>query len=287
VDDLSGFHVDASLEAVILNREHGENFVLIEDTVTGDEVLGSDDLGFDWVPGADARLAVRRGRFGIAGRFFGGFEWDESAFVTTPAIWNFPTVPPLFGLGVANIDTDYESELHTAELSLTLALSEQIQIIAGARGLVLDETLTFDADFGGNTATITAESDNIGIGPQIGVLVSGNPGGSRLFLDGEFRGGLLFTESDLDFGVVQGIGPAFAATGDDNTETVFGEASLGARFQVTENIGIRGAYNVMIVDDLSTAPSIISEVDVVNGTIGGGSDRLLVHGARFGVVGRF
>jgi hypothetical protein len=280
-------HFDVSLEAVVLTREQTENFTILQDTVVGTEILGSGDFDFGWEPGADARLGIGMGSFGLAARFFGGFNWDDSESLTTPVIWNLPTTPPLFGLGVANIDADYDSELHTGELDLTYSPFGQVQFLAGARALVLDESLDLNADFGGNTALISTTADTWGIGPQLGLLFNANLPGTRFFLDGELRGGYLFTESDLDFGVQQAIGPAFAAAGDPEGETFFGEGSVAARFQFNQYAGIRVGYTVLFVDDIPTAPSSVGGVDVLNATVDHTSDQLLAHGARVGFVGRF
>lgn len=104
-DPVRVLHFDASLEAVILTREQTGDFVILGDTIAGQPILTGRDYDFDWEPGADARLGVQFGSLGVAARFFGGFQWEESASLTTPVIWNFPTNPPLFGLGVADIDT--------------------------------------------------------------------------------------------------------------------------------------------------------------------------------------
>jgi hypothetical protein len=281
------FHFDVSLEAVILTREHSDNFTILEDTIAATEILGSDDFDFGWEPGVDARAGVSVGQFGIAARFFGGFNWEESESLTTPVIWDLPTTPPLFGLGVADIDADYDSELHTGEIGLTYSPFEQIRLVAGARALVLDESLALDADFGANNATITTTADTFGIGPQLALLVNTNVPGTGFFVDAELRGGYLFTESELDFSVEQAIGPAFVANGDPDGETFFGEGSLAVRYQFNEFAGIRAGYTVLFVDDIPTAPASISGVDVINGTIDRVSDQLIAHGARVGFVGRF
>lgn len=286
-DPVRALHFDASLEAVILTREQTGDFVILEDTIAGQPILTGRDYDFDWEPGADARLGVQFGSLGVAARFFGGFQWEESASLTTPVIWNFPTNPPLFGLGVADIDTDYDSELHTGEVGLTFSPFQQVQFLAGARGLFLGESLDVNADFGGNAATISTTADTWGIGPQLGLLLNTSLPGTRFVLEGEVRGGYLFTESDLDFGVTQNIGPAFAASGEPDGESFFAEASVAARFQFNEHAGIRAGYNVLFVDDIPTAPSSISGVNVIDGTVDRTTDQLLAHGARVGFVGRF
>ena len=96
----------ASIDFVYATREQSDNHVIIEDTITGDTILDSNQFDFDWEPGVDARLNLASGNYGVGFRFFGGLEFDDNFKVTTSPIWNFPTNPPLFGLGIAAINAE-------------------------------------------------------------------------------------------------------------------------------------------------------------------------------------
>ncbi len=76
----------ASVDFVYATRELGDNHVIIEDTVTGDTILDSNQFGFGWEPGVDARLNLASGNYGVGFRFFGGFEFNDTKKATTSPI---------------------------------------------------------------------------------------------------------------------------------------------------------------------------------------------------------
>jgi hypothetical protein len=200
----------ASVDFVYATREQSDNHLIIQDTVTGDTILDSNQFDFGWEPGVDARLNIASGDYGVGFRFFGGFEFGDTRNVTTSPIWNFPTNPPLFGLGVANVTSKYDSSLDSVELNGARLFGDNGAVFVGLRGIVVDEKLKNVADFGGNVAVITTEADTAAIGPQLGGQFHF---GDRFFVDGDGRIAALTSSSDLSFTVAQAIGPAFVANG--------------------------------------------------------------------------
>jgi hypothetical protein len=131
----------ASIDFVYATREQSDNHVIIEDTITGDTILDSNQFDFDWEPGVDARLNLASGNYGVGFRFFGGFEFNDTAKVTTSPIWNFPTNPPLFGLGTADVTSQYDSSLDSVELNAARLFGDNGAVFIGLRGIVVDEKL--------------------------------------------------------------------------------------------------------------------------------------------------
>lgn len=275
----AGPTTSASIDFVYATRELGDNHVIIEDTITGDTILDSNKFGFGWEPGVDARLNLASGNYGVGFRFFGGFEFNDSKKVTTSPIWNFPTNPPLFGLGTANVNAQYDTSLDSVELNATRLLGTNGSVFVGLRGIVLNDKLKNVADFGGNAATITIEADTAAIGPQLGGQFSF---GDRVFVEGDGRIGALTSSTDLSFGVKQAIGPAFAANGSAGNWLMVAEGGIGLGVRIGPSISLRAGYRVLFIDDIPTAASSLSKTQVISATINESSDDILIHGVTLG-----
>jgi hypothetical protein len=226
VAPVGGWTASASADLVYATREQGDNYIIIEDTITGDTLVDSNNLDFDWEPGLDARLNFTNGVYGGGVRFFGGFEFDDKARATTSPIFNFPTVPPLFGLGVANATVDYDSSLDSVELNISRNFGPRAAVFVGVRSVMLDETLATRLDFGAaNTAVVTFEADTFAIGPQIGGELHF---GDRVFVDLDGRIGALSADSGTAMSVRQQIGPTFSASGDQSNWIGVAEGGIAA-----------------------------------------------------------
>jgi hypothetical protein len=272
----------ASVDFVYATRENDDSHVIIEDTITGSTILDSKQFGFDWEPGVDARLNIASGNYGVGLRFFGGFNFDDNAKVTTSPIWNFPTNPPRFGLGTADVNSKYESSLDSVELNGARLFGDNGAVFVGLRGIVVDEKLKNVANFGANVATITVESDTAAIGPQLGGQFHF---GDRFFVEGDGRVAALTSSTDATFGVKQAIGPAFGANGSFGNWLLLAEGGIAAGVRIGPSFSLRAGYRVLFVDDIATAPGLVDKVDVINASISEAKDEILIHG--FTAGGKF
>lgn len=227
----------------------------------------------------DARLNIASGNYGVGFRFFGGFEFDGSKKVTTSPIWNFPTNPPLFGLGIASINAQYDTSVDSVELNGARLFGDNGAVFVGLRGLFLDETLKNPANFGTNQATITFKTDTFAVGPQIGGQFTL---GDRFFVEGDGRIGALATNTDATFSVTQAIGPAFAANGAFGQWVLVAEGGIAAGVRIGQSFSLRAGYRVLFIDDIATAPALVDQVDVINTSIGEARDEILIHGVTVG-----
>jgi hypothetical protein len=272
----------ASIDFVYATRENDDNHVIIEDTITGSTILDSKQFGFDWEPGVDARLNIASGNYGVGLRFFGGFNFDDNAKVTTSTIWNFPTNPPLFGLGIADVNSKYDSSLDSVELNGARLFGDAGAVFVGLRGIMVDEKLKNVANFGGNVATITLDSDTAAIGPQLGGQFHF---GDRFFVEGDGRVAALTSSTDASFGVKQAVGPAFAANGSFGNWLLLAEGGIAAGVRIGPSFSLRAGYRVLFIDDIATAPGLVDKVDVLNASINEAKDEILIHG--FTAGGKF
>ncbi len=269
----------ASVDFVYATRELGDNHLIIQDTITGDTILDSNKFGFGWEPGVDARLNLASGNYGVGFRFFGGFEFNDSKKATTSPIWNFPTNPPLFGLGAANVNAQYDTSLDSVELNATRLFGSHGSVFVGLRGIVLNDKLKNVANFGTNVATVTIEADTAAIGPQLGGQFSF---GDRVFVEGDGRIGALTSSTDLSFGVKQAIGSAFTANGSAGDWLLLAEGGIAVGVRVGPSISLRAGYRVLFIDDIPTAASSLGQTQVISATINNSSDDILIHGFTLG-----
>lgn len=262
-----GWNIGVSADFVYATREEGDNYIILQDSITGETIVDSDDLSFGWEPGLDARVNVTNGKYGGGVRFFGGFDFDDKKQVTTSPVFDFPTIPPLFGTGIATGTVDYESSLDSVELNISRAVGARGAVFIGVRSVMLDDQLTTGLNFGGaNVATVLFEADTFAIGPQIGGEFHF---GDRVFADIDGRIGALSTDSDLNMSVTQEIGPAFAAAGDQSNWTAVAEGGIAVGFKLGQVASLRAGYRVLYLSDVPTAPSIIDKSEVVPEDTGG------------------
>jgi hypothetical protein len=268
-----------SVDFVYATREQSDNHVIIEDTITGDTILDSNKFDFDWEPGVDARLNIASGNYGVGLRFFGGFEFNDTAKATTSPIWNFPTNPPLFGLGTADVTSKYDSSLDSVELNGARLFGDNGAVFVGLRGIVVNEKLKNVTNFGPNVATITMETDTAAIGPQLGGQFHF---GDRFFVEGDGRIAALTSSTDASFGVTQAVGPAFAANGSFGNWLLLAEGGIVAGVRIGPSFSLRAGYRVLFIDDIPTAASSLSKTQVVSATVADSSDEILIHGFTVG-----
>jgi hypothetical protein len=270
--------------ALIMQRSAPQPNVLIQNTVTGGAVADARNYNFNWDGGLDIS-AIRR--FGdnkaLEVRYFGIDGWRATQEFTTPGIWNFPTNPPLFGLGVADITSVYTSRIYSTEINVRRDVNDRIQVLAGFRWLELHENLQFNADFGGNQAVITDNTDNHLYGGQLGADMRLWNRGGPFSIDGVFKAGIYGNSSDNTFGVTQAIGPAFGAGQDKGQVAFVGEIGLTAVYQWTDHIALRGGYQLLWVDGVSLASDQLKAIDVINASGIDTTGDAFYHGAMMSV----
>ncbi len=289
----SGWSIDASIDGLYGRRNYSDA-AIVQDTITGATVVSGDGFSFDDKGGVDARLRLGYGPWSVEARYFGGFKWSASRNDTTPAIWQFPTVPPLFGLGVSDLDSDATGRLHSFEGNLRWRANSHIVVFAGGRWLSQPDRLSVFADFGGaNAATISWDSDFKAIGPQIGfdARVFG-PGTTFnpmqfVFLDVDARLGYLWTSGKQTFSVVQNIGPAFGARGSFHDTTFAYELGAALGIAITPNVEVRAGYRYFVLEDGVFAPDLIGATDIINARINQATTRVAVNAITFGLRAMF
>lgn len=284
----AGWSIDVSADGVY-GRRSQSNAVIAQDAATGAPFLTASDLPFDPEAGLDGRVRVGYGAWALEGRYFGGFKWKSASSTTSPALWFFPTNPPLFGLGVAAIDSTYDGKLRSWEANLRWRANSHVVVFVGGRWISQPENLTVVANFGANTATISWDSALTARGPQIGIdarlfgpRTSFNPL-QRVFLDVDARFAYLWSSGTQNFSVVQTAGPPFGAGGSFSRDTIAYELGAMLGIEVTPNIELRAGYRYFLLRDAVFAPDLIARTNVVTANVSAGSNQLAVSAFTVGL----
>lgn len=265
---------------VYLNRATPSPSTLIENTVTGAPVATAQNYNFNWAAGLDiSALRALGDDRALEVRYFGIDGWRATQNFVTPPIWNFPTDPPLFGLGVANVASVYTSRLYSTEINLRQRYSDRLSWLMGFRWVQVHENLNFNADFGGNQAVVTSNTDNNLYGGQIGADWRVYDRGGPFHIDSIFKAGVFGNNANNAFGVTQQIGPAFGAGQTKGQVAFVGEIGVTGVYQWSEHVALRGGYQVLWLQGIAVASQQLSAIDVLsaNGISTGGG--IFYHGA--------
>lgn len=269
--------------AIILSRS-SRSALLLEDTITGEALLDASDFSSPWAAGVE--FAIRRQLDdcrALEVRYFQVDGWESQETVTTSPIWNFPTDPPLFGLGVATIDATYATRLYSTEINLRRAGSDWLTWLVGFRWVELYEDLAFDADFGGNAALVEFTTANRLYGGQVGADAVLWDNGSALRVDGIFKAGLFGNAGSQEFGVTQAVGPAFLSEDSQGQVAFLGEMNFVGVYQWTDNLALRAGYQLLWLEGIATAPDQVAALDVLNASGIDTTGGAFYHGALVGL----
>ena len=183
----------------------------------------------------------------------------------TSPVWNFPTVPPLFGLGIASRQLEIRHrQLDSVELNAARLFGDNGAVFIGLRGIVVDEKLKNLVNFTTNVSTVrTYIADTAAIGPQLGGQFHF---GDRFFVEGDGRIGALSSNSDLSFSVTQDVGPAFVANRSTGNWLMVAEGGIVAGVRIGPSFSLRAGYRVLFIDDIPTAASSLTKVRVLSTT---------------------
>jgi hypothetical protein len=301
--------VYGSVEALFLKRDN-QSFDQPA-VITGgwpnayDTVLSTGDLDFDWEPGLRAVAGIRLNEctgWGLEGSYFGLFNADAASLAVATDVGAPLTLPG--GLGPAlnafqaadQIQLDYGSELHSADLSLVrcrdgAAGCRSVEWMAGFRYLDLSETfgITGRSDINGLpvSGVYNVRTDNNLYGAQLGARLRR----CRGRLSGEVTGkaGIYYNDASqdqfiLDFGDIE---PRRDGRASGDHTAFLGEVNLSAIYQLTGVWGLRVGYNLIWIEGVALAPDQLdfsAATDVTQLSSNGG---LFLHGVNVGLEARW
>lgn len=194
--------------------------------------------------------------------------------------------------GITSQQVGYSSSLHSAELNLRtyVHVYPHLSVLIGARYIHYDEDFaaTETGDIGGvpSVAFLQKATNNNAIGAHIGA--------DTTYMIGEWLGigitsrlGLLSNQSEsrvFRSATASPVGPISVRTSEDGTDITFStEIAAVMTVQVTNNLAIRGGYQLLYLSGLALGPEQLVPDFGAAQTLNDDSD-LLFHGPFVGVI---
>jgi hypothetical protein len=291
-----GPHVTARVNGLYLKRESPDSVPLISDLVTGVALLDANQFEFDDQPGVEGTLVYQIDRcWGVEARYLWLDDWTSSLPVAIPATGAFINtfLPTVVG-GPTVAAVDYRSRLQTAEISARRSLLPCLGLTAGFRYVQFDEALSLGfqanpaAALPGASARFKTTNDLYGF--QLGgdVLFKRWHG---LRVDGFAKAGVYWNDAQANVTFLAPPGIASAGNADVDRPAFLYEAGLFAGYQVTCHWAVRAGYQIMFLDNVATASSLVPQTGPltlapipINFNLG---DGILIRGYSAGVEARY
>ncbi len=287
-------------EALILGRDNqSRERALVLDLNTDEELLGTDDLDFDWAGGLRIGYGYRIcGCMSFELGYLGVFDNSDSDGVE---LADTLMLPGDLGLQVNNffgadtVDVSYESDLHSFEANTVCCCCDcchchSFEWLTGFRYLSFDEDLGISSfDDAEGTTLYAVDVDNNLYGGQIGSRYRRSRG--RWSWESTGKVGLYLNDMEQSQAPIVDF-PNFVfrdGQEDHATDLAFvGDLNLTAIYQLTSVWGARFGYNLIWLEGVALAAD---QLDFTNNP-GSGSDLrddggVFFHGVNAGVEARW
>ena len=273
------------VDGLAMNRSRADYGPLASDLRSGDVLLSTDDLDFDWKPGF--RLAFQR-RLGCTDWdlevvYFQVDGFNAGASVTSPELFVF-TAPNFVQLAGRDVGMEfaYGSQLYSTEINLKRCVGPVVTLLGGFRWIEMGENFSgsvFD-DRGSLPFWITDVNNHL-YGGQVGADVKIWDRGGPLSLRGIGKAGIYVNY--VDQGTESPRLRTSVSASDKHTAFV-GEFELVAVYQVNQRLALRAGYQMLWLDGVALAPEQIPFTDLDSGVaaVDPGSDAFY-HGLVTGV----
>jgi hypothetical protein len=236
--------------------------ILVDDTTRSIEAFNAQSLDFGYNVGYGIRL--RRGLgcgTSLNVGYFGLYDQQDAIELTG----DLALVLPGFATGgnVASYNTDYQSQLHSAEINMRQALGGRFGILAGFRYINLQEDLLLSSQLG---AIVTLQHydidvDNNLFGAQLGTdFCLGRC--HALQFDAMVKCGFFLNNaSQTTSSALIGV-PVSAST---DSFAVAGEAGIYATYCINPAWSVRAGCQVLGLHGVALAPQQLQQSNLANG----------------------
>lgn len=272
----------AGVDFLYMNRTTtGPVTVLVDDTTRTIPEFNSQELEFDYEFGVGARLSrsLGCGSFLDLG-YFG--VYDHNAFIERNG--DLALVVPGFAVGFNPSDfaVEYESELHSGEISIRQQLCNRFALLAGFRYIRLRDDLLISSQIGPaltlNTYGIDASNNLYGF--QLGSQVMVGRWG-RFQVDALAKCGVYLNDAKQTTGSALTAIPS--VTAHSETFAMGGEAGLFGSYCINKCWSVRAGYQVLGLNGVALAPEQLQQSNLTTGLAGiDASGSVFYHG---GIVG--
>lgn len=284
----------ATADALFLHRSATRGPQLLSDPQSGNSLLDSSGLGFDYEAGPRLSL-IRHGcaldfelnYFGIDG-WRADAEFPNSAFPSGVGSLALDSAIP-FPVTAASFE--YTSRLYSAEFNVRRSINDWLTGLAGFRWMELEDNYLAQGT-GAILSTPFSESirsHNHLFGFQIGADATLLGRQDRFQIRGIGKAGIFGNAvgQNTNFSDPSGLGTLSADASGSHAGFV-GEIGLIGSYQLTKHLTIRGGYQVMWIEGVALAPRQIPNTDLAGGTANiEGAGGLFCHGANAGLEMRW
>jgi hypothetical protein len=281
---------------MFLRRSTASSQTLVRNQLTGEEILNSDDLTFDY---------QGTPRFGLMRIYPSCHGWDVNYFGlqswTTTARSGSEDVSPAYegpgGLIPSTrpgtiFRTDYGTDLYSVEVNYRYRVRDCVTLVAGFRWLELGDEFSATRIAPTDQDLFTVDTNNHLYGFQIGLDTTLWERRGRFQVDATLRAAILGNHADQ-----QTVAPFYAGspvfvdsiTASADHTSFFGELGLQGLFWLTPRIAVRGGYQLMWLEGVALAPEQIPVTDLIapgEARVDTGGN-LFLDGATVGMLVRF
>ncbi len=273
---------------LFMQRSRPDARVLIQDVPTPALNLNANNFDFGYEPGFDAAV-----NFDVAGR--GGLQlcfsqvdsWSEVAALNTPTanVLQINTNPMTFLVTGRAINAVYQSELMNAEINWRRWLGPQFGVLAGFRYTELDELYNvtmIDAVTPAPAVFFDTTTQNRLYGFQLGIETRMLNLG-RLEIQAAGKAGI-YGNAASQFTILRTGFVQLPAAGNSGRTAVMGEVNVSAALPLTDNLSLRGGYQVLWIDGVALATDQTPATNLITQTGFDDTGNVFYHGAFVGIV---
>lgn len=305
----------AYAEGLFLTRTNGSaDQPIMVDAQTGQTLLATNDLSFNWAPGlrAGAGFRVCDGWYVDLG-YLGLFDSNASATMLRPDPAVFPSFPGPLGprsnvfFGTDEVRADYNTQLNSCEINLLCCnccstepcagdtWGRSFEWFGGFRYISLNETLLISGKRRQPPITGAFETG------EYDLYTNNNLYGAQLGARTRFSRGRLGCEATAKAGIFGNDAyeqqtlvdfPNYAlrptTTGAATQVAFAGEINLAAIYQLTKTWNVRAGYNLLWIDGVALAPNQMDfTVTPTSGSQLNNGGSVFYHGASIGLEARW
>jgi hypothetical protein len=286
--------LSATTEALFLHLRRGDSRDLVFDDVSGDPVLGTEDLNLGMTAGP--RLSLRY-TFRSAGTlelsYFGFHHWDDA--VTAQGTDRLSLPAPLAPFtedytGATAMTTSLSADIHNAEVNVIRPLADSdLSILAGFRYLNLDERFGLrSVDLQDGTSDMSVSTDNNLFGCQLGALLQRQFNQFGLEVLG--KAGIFGNDAQQSAFMADVNNTSILRDSHDRGGRVafVGEFGVAGTYQFNPALTCRVGYNIFWLQGVARATDQLDFGDTAeSGTQLRSDGEAFLHGVSVGLEGRW
>lgn len=247
-------------DGLFMNRSHAGSRVLARELLSGDVLLDTTDLDFDWQPAYRLAFSRRLGcsDWDLEAVYFQIGDLRADAAVTSNHFFDF-TAPNMLVLAAPGdfMDFRYQSRLYSTELNLKRRIGPVTTLLFGFRWVEMSEE--FSAVRIDNIGTLhfwNTDVNNHLYGAQVGADVMLWDRGGPLTVRGTGKAGVYYNDASQS-----SRGALLHAGAKDHHTSFLGELEIVGVYRVNQHLALRAGYEMLWLSGVALAPD---QIDVTN-----------------------